>query len=317
MLRTDSHQRTLAQNRQLAWTLAYVAGAVNAGGFLAIGWYTSHMTGILSTVADKLALGELQEALAAGVILACFILGAALSTTLITFGRRRRLRSRYAVALILQALLLLLFGYLGARHVRIAVHQFNISLAVLLSLIMGMQNATVTKISGASVRTTHMTGIMTDLGIELSRLFYINVREDKRAGRVVANRDRLRLHGLILFAFFNGAILGVLGFKYIGFGVTIPIALFLLILAAEPVADEVNIYRRALKRRRRLAPCGGLRREGAYSSAFMNRSKRGRKPRAGSTEATTRVAWPRISERGTKPKNRESKLLSRLSPITR
>ena len=253
MLRTDSHQRTLAQNRQLAWTLAYVAGAVNAGGFLAIGWYTSHMTGILSTVADKLALGELQEALAAAVILACFILGAALSTTLITFGRRRRLRSRYAVALILQALLLLLFGYLGARHVRIAVHQFNISLAVLLSLIMGMQNATVTKISGASVRTTHMTGIMTDLGIELSRLFYINVREDKRAGRVVANRDRLRLHGLILFAFFNGAILGVLGFKYIGFGVTIPIALFLLILAAEPVADEVNLYRRALKRRNRRA----------------------------------------------------------------
>ena len=56
--------RTQHRNRQLGAVLAFVAGAVNAGGFLAVHRYTSHVTGLVSSVADDLVLGQLGLALA-------------------------------------------------------------------------------------------------------------------------------------------------------------------------------------------------------------------------------------------------------------
>lgn len=52
-----AHRRSRVTDTILGIVLAFIAGAINAGGFLAIGQYTSHMTGIVSSVADSLALG--------------------------------------------------------------------------------------------------------------------------------------------------------------------------------------------------------------------------------------------------------------------
>jgi hypothetical protein len=52
--------RTVKANRELGFALAFVAGAINAGGFLAVQQYTSHVTGALSSLADNLALGALR-----------------------------------------------------------------------------------------------------------------------------------------------------------------------------------------------------------------------------------------------------------------
>lgn len=56
--------RTRRANRRLGAVLAFVAGAVNAGGFLAVQRYTSHMTGIVSGIADDLVLGQAALAMA-------------------------------------------------------------------------------------------------------------------------------------------------------------------------------------------------------------------------------------------------------------
>ena len=88
------------------------------------------------------------------------------STLMINFSRRRRLHSQYAPALALEAGLLLLFGILGAQLM--SVPGFFVPLTVvLLCFIMGLQNAIITKLSNAEVRTTHITGMVTDIGIEL------------------------------------------------------------------------------------------------------------------------------------------------------
>ncbi|MCL6483024.1 MAG: DUF1275 family protein, partial [Janthinobacterium lividum] len=65
LARLSGSARDTQANLQLGCVLALVAGAVNAGGFLAIGGYTSHMTGIVSGMADDLALGNITLALAA------------------------------------------------------------------------------------------------------------------------------------------------------------------------------------------------------------------------------------------------------------
>jgi uncharacterized membrane protein YoaK (UPF0700 family) len=242
-------QRSVADNRQLAGTLAFVAGAVNAGGFLAIARYTSHVTGIVSSMADELALGNWRFAVNALFMLCAFIAGAIVTTTLISFGRRRRWRSRYALALLLHAVLLLLFGMVGARID--SGHVFIVGLAMLLCFIMGIQNAVVTKITGAVVRTTHMTGIATDIGIELSKLLYVNVNDRPKVERVLANRQKLALHTLILASFFIGGVCGALGFNFIGFKMVLPLTAILSYLAFRPIIRDLRVYSRLSQSSRR------------------------------------------------------------------
>jgi uncharacterized membrane protein YoaK (UPF0700 family) len=232
-------ERTDLANRRLGRTLAFVAGAANAGGFLAVGQYTSHMTGIVSSIGDHLALGEVGLALGGLASLLCFLCGAATSAILINWGRRLHLRSHYALPLVLEAILLVAFGLLGSNleHHRLLAMSATVSL---LCFVMGLQNAMVTKISRAEIRTTHVTGIVTDIGIELGKLFYVNLHREHPDQLVKADRRKLRLLVSLLCSFFAGGLFGAIGFKQIGFVATVPLALGLLILAIVPVADDIT-----------------------------------------------------------------------------
>ena len=108
-------QRTDQNNQRLGRWLAFIAGAANAGGFLAVGQYTSHMSGIVSALADNLSVGDFGLIVAGLSSLAAFITGAATSAIMINWGRRRRAHSEYALPLMLEAVLLLCFGLLGSN----------------------------------------------------------------------------------------------------------------------------------------------------------------------------------------------------------
>ena len=229
-------ERTSENNRRLGCALAFVAGAVNAGGFFAVGQYTSHMTGIVSSLADDLSIGSMALVAAGMSALTSFLLGAAVSAILINWGRRRGARSRFAMPLMLEALLLLCFGALGAHleHERL----FYVPLTVnLLCFVMGLQNAMVTKISRAEIRTTHVTGLVTDIGIELGKLAYWNGRSGSEP--VLADRGKLGLLASLLSMFLCGALAGAFGFKQLGFVVTLPLAFVLVLMAIVPIIDDL------------------------------------------------------------------------------
>lgn len=107
---------------------------------------------------------------------------------------------------------------------------------MLLCFTMGLQNAIITKISDAVIRTTHLTGMLTDIGIALGRLMHGGPED------VVAHAEltRLRLLSSLVVLFFAGGVVGALGFKHVGFLFTVPLALVLLLLAAMPVLDDVR-----------------------------------------------------------------------------
>lgn len=243
----EGDARTAEMNRQLAWSMAFVAGAVNAGGFLVVGRYTSHMTGVVSSLADDSALGDFATAISFLVMMLCFIGGAAISTILVSYGKRHRMRSRYALSLLVESVFLLVFGYLGAR-LGGKVHLDLPMATTFLCFIMGMHNAVTTNISGAVVRTTHMTGNVTDLGIELAKLFYRNSPDLKDAPIIKADRSHLKLVGLLLASFITGGIVGAVGFRRMGFKTMIPLALFLILLAARPLLLELRLLLRSLRR---------------------------------------------------------------------
>lgn len=242
--------RSKDANRQLGFILAFVAGAVNAGGFLAIQQYTSHMTGIVSAMADHIALGAYDLALAGISALFSFLIGAACSAVMVNYARRHNMHSEYAFPLLVEAGLLLCFGLLGAWLSDI--NSIFVSVTVmLLSFIMGLQNALITKLSSAEIRTTHITGIVTDIGIELGKLFYWNCAHPDNPSKVMADRPRLKVLISLVCFFFMGGVTGALGFKHVGYVATVPLALTLMALVVVPIADDLNDFAKNQKSRRR------------------------------------------------------------------
>lgn len=238
--RLVARQRSENGDRGLALALAFIAGAINAGGFFAVGHYTSHMSGIVSAIADFAALGAWVLVGAGLVALVSFTAGAATSAWLINWGRRNDRRRQYAMPLLLEGVLL---AGLGAAGMMVGPSPFAAVVGVpVLCFIMGLQNATITKVSGARLRTTHVTGIVTDIGIELGKLAYWN-RDDGPAVR--ADRAKLRLLGAMLGAFIGGGVLGALGFSHVGAAAALPLALLLGLLGTAPGAAAAVLRRRA------------------------------------------------------------------------
>jgi hypothetical protein len=89
---------------------------------------------------------------------------------------------------------------------------------------------------------------VTDLGIELGKSLYVNRHASAGEPRIMADRQRVRLLTMLLGAFFAGGVIGAIGFRAIGYGATIPLAVVLLGLAAVPAVDDV---RHALRDERR------------------------------------------------------------------
>ena len=167
MFQTEVAARTDGQNRLLAGYLAVVAGFVNASSFLLIGTFTSHVTGNVGRFADDLVLGHREPALLAAVMVLAFFLGAFAASLTLESGRGVRRSWISGSLLFAEAVLLLAFMEFG-RRASPGPRTLDAAAAIL-CFAMGMQNSLVTRLSGAVVRTTHLTGIVTDLGIEAAR----------------------------------------------------------------------------------------------------------------------------------------------------
>lgn len=233
---TGSH-RSERSNRHLARYLAFVAGAANAGGFLAVHQYTSHMSGIVAKVSDDLAVGDIHLAAEGLAAFAAFLAGAFVTTLLIRWARARNLESRYALPLVAEAGLLTVFGFTGR-----AFHgETVLETVVLLCFTMGLQNAMITKLSNSVIRTTHLTGMVTDIGIALGRVATAGM--SRMPVNITHEAASLRLLGSLVVLFFVGGVIGALGFRHLGFLFTLPLSGILLILAAMPVIEDMRRLR--------------------------------------------------------------------------
>lgn len=234
-IRAITHKtRNKKSDRQLGMVLAFIAGAINAGGFLAVGYYTSHTTGIVSSIADYLVLKQYQAAGLAVLLLASFIAGSAVASVIINLARARNYQSEFAAALMLEAILLLIFGVFASHFLAVFPTAVAFTIA-LLCFIMGLQNATITKISNAEIRTTHVTGLSTDIGIGIGRYLYKRCSQNPN---VHFNGERFLLYVGLLVAFLMGGVFGALAFSQLGFVTTVPLALLLAILASVPIMDD-------------------------------------------------------------------------------
>jgi uncharacterized membrane protein YoaK (UPF0700 family) len=188
-----------------------------------------------------MVLGHWQLAWIGVAAFLAFVSGAMTTAWMVNWSLQRKLRSAYGRPLVVEAALLLVFGLFGAVIETYGSELVPVAL-LLLCYLMGLQNAVITKISHAEIRTTHVTGLVTDMGIELGKLVYIN-GPGVAEGRVVANRRKLGIHLRMIASFFVGAVCGALGFKHFGFISTVPLAMALMALVWTPLVYDFRQWK--------------------------------------------------------------------------
>jgi uncharacterized membrane protein YoaK (UPF0700 family) len=206
MFRHRGKSRTYIHNLRLASLLSFVAGVVNITGVLAVRVLTTNVTGHFAYFSEDIFIGNYQVATIYIVFVLAFLLGAFLSSFLIEVVPRKYESVSYTVPLAIEITILCLVGLIGRQSSLLDAHGQLISCAMLFA--MGLQNALVTKVSQSVVRTTHLTGLFTDLGIELSQLlFYRDYIQRKRL------KKSILLKLAIIGCFFLGCLLGGIAYK--------------------------------------------------------------------------------------------------------
>ena len=177
--------------------LAANAGAVNAIGLIGFKQQTvSNLTGTSTRAGVALVNADCAEITYLFLVIILFMLGAALSGAVID-NAVLRLGRRYSLVLVIEAILLLL--------AMVLMRQGAVVGYLLAAAACGLQNGMVSTYSGAIVRTSHVTGLVTDLGILLGAKL--------RGHRVGARRVVLYL--LILAGFIAGGLIGAYSFRYL------------------------------------------------------------------------------------------------------
>ena len=248
------------QKSRLAISLSWVAGYTNVITFIVCAVVTSHATGNVTHFGKALAdgltgvggTGAAREAAYFGGLVVAFFLGAVVSGCMTEGARRAGVRSKYILPIALQAVLLSAMCVGLDVYTEAGTPAMYYAITAVSSFAMGLQNATITRVSGAVVRTTHLTGVVTDIGLEgvqyaLWAWDKTRARRPGRAGRVlrISQRHpsvlRLLLLASIVGSFLFGVVAGTVAWHYFPqYALIAPVSFLLWILVVDwrkPIAD--------------------------------------------------------------------------------
>lgn len=223
MFRHKGKNRTFAHDLRLATLLSFVAGLVNITGVLALKTLTTNVTGHFAFFAEEIMRHDYATATTFLIFTLCFLVGSFISSFLAELVTQKNPELSHIIPITLEMMVLIGIGFLGS--------QSNISsldgklTAFFMLFAMGIQNSLVTNISKSTVRTTHLTGLFTDLGIELSQLFFY-----KKAEEVKKLKTSMFLRLSIITFFFMGCFSGGVIYQFLEMK-TLFIAAFCLLIA--------------------------------------------------------------------------------------
>lgn len=206
--------------------LAFQGGVLNAGGFLGFHRFVSHVTGLGTLVGVEWGSGHAAAAATLLIVPIFFLLGAMTSGYLVDSRLKARLKPKYYIVFGWLFALLLAFTICGFNDVFGPFGASEVAPRELLALgwlcfTCGLQNGLITRASKAVIRTTHLTGLTTDLGLGLVRLMTPEFK-DERSENLRATLVRA---GLIA-SFVGGSAAGAALFLSSGFkGFLLPVAI--------------------------------------------------------------------------------------------
>ncbi len=229
----EVHSRVLIQ-----WfLLSFMAGNINAGGFLACNRFVTHVTGFATIAGIDFAGGEFRAGLGMLAVPLFFLFGVMVSAYFVdrrlNLGERPRYHYVMGLVTVCLAVVVVAGHFRGFGEFGQALHLRNdFIFMALLCMASGLTNAALTTSTGAFVRITHLTGIMTDLGIGVMRVFAMNRKGEDYFTERLANFYRAGN----LISFTVGSFVGAglyLKIEYLGFLLPMILALYAMTLARE------------------------------------------------------------------------------------
>lgn len=212
------------------YLLSFNGGCINAGGLIAAGRFVSHVTGFATLFGVHVAHGEIAAAIGISSVPIAFLIGATAAGLLIDRQIHLGKKPHYDYVMFGSAACLgfsALAGLFGKfpNFGQNFPQQPSYLLLVLLCLASGLQNAAITSSSGSSVRTTHLTGITTDLGLGIARRITLKGEDPRSKKENEANL--LRIGTIISFACGSGVSAWLFSnFGYLAFILPTTIAIY-------------------------------------------------------------------------------------------
>ncbi|MGB6094263.1 MAG: YoaK family protein [Moheibacter sp.] len=206
MFRYRIKNRSLKDNLRIATLLSFVAGMVNVAGFLGVRQLTTNVTGHFAFFIGEIYHIDVWRGLVYFLFVFFFLLGSFFSGVLIEWISRKNERYVYVIPVLIETLIL---AFVAFYCETLLAGNANL-IAYLLLFAMGLQNSLVTLISNSVVRTTHLTGLFTDLGIEFSQLFFYKSAAHKKK---LLSSIRLRFF-IIVFFLLGGVVSGLFYFRF-------------------------------------------------------------------------------------------------------
>lgn len=224
--------------------LAATAGFVDAVGFLNLGHlFTTHMSGNSAATGAYLGQGNWSEMGRRAYPVPIFVLGVAVGALMTEGAIVRRARSVFWMPLALEAVLLMVYIFAGDHQRPVLQVSRQLALATLPAFAMGLQNASLRRVGHSSVRTTYVTGMLTDFAEQIVSYLFWRIEHARGAHSadhaIIPKPESLMLsflYGGIWLMFVAGAGLGSLMNTYWSFNsLAIPVAGVLTIVAVDLV----------------------------------------------------------------------------------
>lgn len=228
MLYGNSSISQYSKSNLIIWfTMAFQAGLLNIGGFLVAQRIVSHVTGFVTFFGHDVSERNWSQALGMLIVPSFFLLGSMVSGYFVDIRLKLDKKPKYFITFgIMFALNLFVFfvGILGGWGAfgQAPLQMEGYVLLVILCFICGVQNGTISTVSKSVVRTTHLTGITTDLGLGIVRILHKNKIKNKLNHEEEANLMRVG----VIVAFIFGSVVGGLVFnRFEFFGFLLPVAI--------------------------------------------------------------------------------------------
>ncbi|MDF7647508.1 DUF1275 domain-containing protein [Pantoea sp. Acro-805] len=220
--------RTHVEDRNLALCLATSAGLLNAMALAAFGFFPSHMSGNISQISSDLNEMDVRNLKIFIAMIGAFVTCAVVARISVVLGVINGLRTVFSCILLAEGLMLILTSlfeiyYFSANN--------NVEILLLLAFLMGVHNSTSTQLSNGRVRSTHITGTLTDAGISIGSVFVALLRRDP-SKNIRVFKQQLNTHLVTIFSFLTGGIVGLLIFNALGFGSLMGPGLILVVIAS-------------------------------------------------------------------------------------
>ena len=223
MLRQSKEARTLKQNLLLASSTALAAGITNAAGMIAFLAFTANITGHVANLAKHIVQQNFREIIVFVIWLFLFFAGAFLSSFIVRSYRHTSSYRAHSIPIIIEIVVLLFVAIYDHNFYQESLFERELVIGAII-FSMGLQNGLVSTVSGGLIKTSHLTGLFTDLGGDVAEWLH------PASEKTTVVKEKIYIRITILGFYLGGALLGGFMFDYFDFATFYFVPAILLVI---------------------------------------------------------------------------------------